>query len=204
MAIPRTILFDFDGVIVDTFGISYKSMKMVVPKLPDEDGYRNWFNGNFYDSEDIKPNDVKVDENRPFFKIYTPLLMKLEPVSGITETIKELHANYRMVVISSTISSPIKDYLDKHNLSHYFDKIYGGDIHKSKVAKIKMVFTEFSIGPSDCIFLTDTLGDMREAAKAGVRSIGVTWGFQKLEALQQGDPIAVVNSPNELTELLRK
>ena len=200
----QTLLFDFDGVIVDTFGVSYRSMRTVVPNPPDEDGYRSWFNGNVYDNEDVRLDGIRVDENDPFFKIYTPLLMEQEPVSGMVEVIKELHSDHRMVVISSTISSPIKDYLDKHNLSRHFDKIYGGDVHKSKAAKIKMVFTEFKVGSDGCIFVTDTLGDMREAAKMGIKSIGVTWGFQKLESLQKGNPIAIANSPNELIALLKK
>lgn len=199
-----TILFDFDGVIVDTFEVSYESMKTVVPNPPDTDGYRSWFNGNIYDSEDTKLSDVKVDKDDPFFKIYAPLLVHLEPVSGIVEAIKQLHKDYRMVVISSTISSPIREYLDKHDLVRHFDKIYGGDVHKSKVAKIKMVFTEFKVESDGCIFVTDTLGDMREAARMGIKSIGVTWGFQKLESLQKGNPIAIVDSPKELVELLRK
>ena len=200
----QILLFDFDGVIVDTFGVSYRSMRTVVPNPPDEDGYRSWFNGNVYDNEDVRLDGIRVDENDPFFKIYTPLLMEQEPVSGMVEVIKELHSDHRMVVISSTISSPIKDYLDKHNLSRHFDKIYGGDVHKSKVAKIKMVFTEFKVESDGCIFVTDTLGDMREAAKMGIKSIGVTWGFQKLESLQKGNPIAIANSPNELIALLKK
>ncbi|OHA05103.1 MAG: hypothetical protein A2934_05065 [Candidatus Sungbacteria bacterium RIFCSPLOWO2_01_FULL_47_10] len=200
----KILLFDFDGVIVNTFDISYRITKTIVPNLPDEDGFRGWFDGNILYNEDIKLNNAKIDENTPFFKTYIPLLMELEPAKGMIEAIKELHTNHRMVVISSSISSPIKNYLIKHDLSRHFDKIYGGDIHKSKRVKVRMVFEEFNAGPEDCIFITDTLGDMREARKAGIKSVGVTWGFQKIEALQKGDPIAIVNSPGDLLALLKE
>ncbi len=74
----------------------------------------------------------------------------------------------------------------------------GADVHKSKVEKIKMVFEKYSIGPKDCIFITDTLGDMREAEKTGIDAIGVTWGFHKIETLEQGEPFRLVETPPAL------
>lgn len=204
MGKTKVLLFDFDGVIADTFAISYGSMKKIVSNPPDEDGYREWFNGNIYDKEGVNLDGDRVSPDDPFFKLYVPLLMELEPIKEMADAIKELHKDYRMAVVSSTISSPIECYLDDHDLSRYFDKIYGGDVHKSKVIKIKMAFENLSAGPEDCLFITDTLGDMREAAKAGVKSLGVTWGFQKIESLQKGNPIAIANSPKELIEFLRK
>lgn len=202
-------MFDFDGVIVDSFRLSYESMKTVVDNPPDEEGYRRWFDGNIYDNEEYGSKykykeDSYASGDDPFFKTYIPLLLKIEPVGGIIDAIKELHKNHRLVVVSSTINSPIKAYLDKHNLSQRFDKIYGADVHTNKVTKIKMVFTDFSVTARDCLFITDTLGDMRESAKAGVKSIGVTWGFHNLEALQKGNPIAIANTPQELISFLKK
>ena len=203
----KTLLFDFDGVIVNTFRLSYESMKKVVLNPPNEESYRKWFEKSIYDNEDYKlknkGSQPSVSENDSFFKEYTPLLMKEKPVSGIADVIQELHKSHRLVIISSTINSPVKNYLDKHNLSQYFDGIYGGDTHTSKVAKIKMVFAEFNVTAGDCLFITDTLGDRREAEKAGVKSIGVTWGFHKLETLQKGSPVAIANTPEELLSLIR-
>lgn len=200
----KILLFDFDGVIVDTFDICYTSMKTVIANPPDEEGYRNWFNGNIYDNEERKIKSTKIDDRDAYFSSYTPLLMKLEPVAGIIDALKELNEKYRMLIVSSTISSSINSYFGKHNLSHYFEKIYGADIHKSKVNKINMIFSEFNIDQNDCVFISDTLGDMREASKVGVRSIGVSWGFHKRQVLQQGDPIAIVDSTKELVEYLGK
>lgn len=201
----KTLLFDFDGVIVDSFGLSYESRQAVDDNPPDEETYRGLFDGNIYEKEELElENDhSKVDENSPFFNIYIPLLMKQRPVGGMTDVIKELHKDHRMVVISSTISSPIREYLNKYDLSLYFDKIYGGDVHKSKILKIKIAFAEFNLTADDCLFITDTLGDMREAAKVGVRSIGVTWGFQRRDNLQKGNPIAIVDSPQKLWSVIK-
>ena len=123
--------------------------------------------------------------------------MPIEIVFGI-KAIEELKKRYTLVIISSTINSPIRAYLEKYNLAQYFDKIFGSDVHKSKIEKIKMVFEKYSVQSENCIFITDTLGDMREAEATGVRAIGVTWGYHLLETLQRGKPVAIVDKPEDI------
>ena len=74
----------------------------------------------------------------------------------------------------------------------------GNDVHKSKVEKIRMVFEEYNIGPNDCVFITDTLGDIYEASRKNVGSIGITWGFHEPERLLRGKPFRLVEESNDL------
>ena len=197
----KALLFDFDGVIVDTFKISYDITQVLITPPPSEDEYRHWFDGNIYeqyDNEEGKKGEHIIDDDDPFFKIYIPKLMEKGPIEGVVNTIKKLHKNYRMAIVSSTLSSPIEAYLTKHDLMCHFDKVYGSNIHKSKVVKIKIALADLGLNENDCIFITDTLGDMREAQKVGVKSLGVSWGFQGREFLEQGSPLAIVDSPGEL------
>jgi len=203
----KTLLFDFDGVIVDTFELSYGSRKKLTPDL-DMETYRGFFEGNIHEvgndeEKSDKNENEKPNEFDPFFIHYIPALMAKEPVPGMINILRELSKNYRMVVISSTITSPIEEYLRTHGVFDLFDKVYGADVHKSKVIKIQMVFQDFKVSIEDCIFITDTLGDMREAAKVGVKSLGVIWGFQRSETLQKGNPIAIVSSPQELLSVIK-
>jgi len=57
--------------------------------------------------------------------------------------------------------------------------------------------------PGNCVFVTDTLGDMREAAEVGISSIAVSWGFQKHATLEQGKPFRVVDKPADLATAVR-
>jgi len=114
--------------------------------------------------------------------------------------LKELGGDYTLIVISSTFTSPIGQYLQKYNLAHYFDEIMGGDVHKSKATKINMVLEKYKVTSADCVFITDTLGDMKEAAACDVKSIGVTWGFHERERLERGEFFAIADSLKELSE----
>jgi phosphoglycolate phosphatase len=66
------------------------------------------------------------------------------------------------------------------------------------VEKIKMVFNKYGVSANNCLFVTDTLGDLLEAEKTGVEGIGVTWGFHGAETLKRGNPVALVDTPDEL------
>lgn len=193
------ILFDFDGVIADSFRPAFEINKMICPHLT-EDIYRKRFEGNINDWEE--PINVHTKECRhdiDFFTEYIPRMKnEVQIVHGIKEVIIELEKNYTLVVISSTITSPIREFLEGHDLAYHFAQIMGNDLHASKIEKIKMVLEEYTIKSRECVFITDTLGDMREAEKMGVGAIGITWGFHTPETLQRGKPFRLVKKPTEL------
>ena len=191
----RILLFDFDGVIVNTFAVCFEISGKFHSSL-SEDEYRKWFEGNIHDRprrEDTKPSD-----GARYFDLYNPRVLALAPMEGIKEVLKLLHQKYLLVIVSSTINSPIETYLAKHNLAQYFDKVFGADVHKGKIEKIKMVFAEYGVVAADCLFITDTLGDMREAEKTGVDALGVSWGYHPSETLRRGNPIAIAHMPSDI------
>ena len=162
---PRKIvLFDFDGVMVDSFEIGYQAAKKVGSPLNREQE-KKLFEGNVFEA--VKKLNFKItpESQEAYFAEYVSGLMKLTPVAGMSETIQELAKAYQLVVVTSSISSPIQGYLQMHHLGRYFASIMGSDVHQSKRTKIQMVFKEYQAGPENCVFVTDTLGDMKEAAK---------------------------------------
>ena len=195
----KFILFDFDGVIVDSFRPAFEIQKMICPHLT-ENIYRKRFEGNINDWEE--PTNVHTEEcrhNIDFFTKYIPRMKnEVQIVPGMKEVIIELEKNYTLVVISSTITSPIQEFLEGHDLANHFAQIMGNDVHTSKVEKMKMVFDKYGVVAKDCVFITDTLGDMREAEKMEVGTIGITWGFHTPETLQQGKLFRLVEKPNDL------
>ena len=193
------ILFDFDGVIADSFAPAFEIQKMICPAL-DEDSYRRRFEGNINDWEDpINTHTAECRHDIDFFVEYIPRMrneVQIKP--GMTEVITQLGKEYTLVMISSTITSPIQEFMEKHNLASHFVEIMGNDVHTSKVEKIKTVFGRYGTSAGNCLFITDTLGDMREADKMGVGTIGVTWGFHASETLQRGGPFCLVGEPQFL------
>jgi phosphoglycolate phosphatase len=195
----KYILFDFDGVIVDSFAPAFEVNKMICPHITEEE-YKRRFEGNINDWKDVESkHNENCRHDIDFFAEYLPKMKKrVGIVPSMEKVIEELSKSYSLIVISSTLTAPIQELLEKYNLLHFFTEIMGNDVHTSKVEKIKMVFSKYNTDSKKCIFVTDTLGDIREATHMGVSAIGVSWGFNERETLMKGNPFKVANNPNEL------
>ena len=109
---------------------------------------------------------------------------------------------YILIIVSSSVNSPIQGLLEKHHLGRYFSEIMGHDVHTHKAEKIRMIFEKYNTVANECIFVTDTLGDMREANNMQVASVGVTWGWHSRETLEKGNPFRVVETPQEISKAI--
>lgn len=77
-------------------------------------------------------------------------------------------------------------------------------MHGSKIIKINSILKKYNIEPNDTVFITDTLGDIKEAKECGVKSIAVTWGLHDRETLEKGNPVAIIDDPRELLRVIEK
>lgn len=198
----KIILFDFDGVIADSFDLVFEVNKIIDRNIVNENDFRRLFDGNIYDhitKGALVKKEAAERIGKEFFKIYIPRMKEVKIVPGMEKVITELSKRYILLIISSTIASPINEFLKNHGVQSYFDEIVKGDVyHTDKVERIKMVFEKYQAEPKDCVFVTDTLGDMKEASSVGVSSIGVTWGFQEKENLLKGKPFKIVEKPEDI------
>lgn len=195
----KYILFDFDGVIADSFAAAFEVRNLICPNMSAEH-YRTAFDGNIKDwSLTGIGHDDACDHDVDFFTHYLPKLKeKVAVFPGMETVIQELAQKYTLIVISSTTTGPIQEFLKKNGLAHYVTEIMGFDVHTSKIEKMKTVFSKYKTSAEHCVFVTDTLGDIREANHMQVGSIGVTWGFQDRQKLSTGQPFKIVDKVSDL------
>ncbi|MBI2474864.1 HAD family hydrolase [Candidatus Uhrbacteria bacterium] len=183
-----TIIFDFDGVIADSFDIAFEVNKLSRPTLTLE-RYQNAFNGNI---NEVKYED-KVVKKIDFFREYGDRFKHLGIDSKKKDFIQKLSQEFQLFIISSTRSDIIQDYLQSHGILSCFQKILGNEVHTSKVEKFKMLFEKYALEPNNVTFITDTAGDIAEAKKVGVKIIvGILGGYQNEQNLINGNPSIVV------------
>jgi phosphoglycolate phosphatase-like HAD superfamily hydrolase len=68
-----------------------------------------------------------------------------------------------------------------------------------------MIKEKYGVDSGDMIFITDTLGDIREADHEGVPTIAVTWGIHDHEYFNRephDNLIAIVDSVSDLKDKL--
>ncbi len=64
------------------------------------------------------------------------------------------------------------------------------------------MFEKYNLKPEECIFVTDTTGDIIEARKINLRTITVTWGYHNKELLESEYPFCIVDTPDELLKAI--
>ncbi len=197
----RTVLFDFDGVIADSFAAAHGTAKSYCVHN-DEERYRKLFEGNVYKTDMIaeEPLDhADCKHDLDWWETFSGFFSEKDGLfTGMDTVVKKLAEKNRLVIVSSSVHSVITSFLSAHGLADCFEAIYDAEVHKSKSEKIGMIFEQFKIGPTDCIMITDSKGDILEAREKGVECVGVTWGFNAKEVLVSGEPWRIVELPSEL------
>jgi len=194
----KAIIFDFDGVIHNTFNLAYGISLKVLDKKITEEQYRDFFNGNIFERAEIDE-----ENEREFFKLQNEAFKYLKIEENIKNNLEKLAEKYSLFIISSNQEIALDIYFKNNNFVHIFKEVLGSEAHKSKVEKFKYLFKKYDLRLANCLFVTDTLGDILEGHKAKVRSIAVDFGFHPRERLKKGEPFKIVSSFDEILEVIK-
>jgi phosphoglycolate phosphatase len=196
-------IFDFDGVIVDSLGLYEKSVNVCLetmgqPPIPDRREFLTLFDDNFYEA--IARRGVDVGKFTKVAASIAPTLDydSIRPFPELIPVLKKLRKEKRFVIISSNSSHAIRLILKKYSLDSCFDDVLGYEFMLSKREKIFHAMKEFGTDRERSYYIGDTQGDIKEARSAGVKTIGVTWGWHPRERLAEAGPDYLIDSPEEL------
>ncbi len=193
----KLIFFDFDGVLVDTLGIAYGINLEADPSLSLET-YKSFFEGNIH----IAIADGRKKHIPDFDEKSLSLTREIKIPEELKKLVIEVSDYATLTIVSSSSTKLIKDILEREGLTQYFSDILGSDAHQSKVVKTKNLLEKYNTTPENSVFITDTLGDIREAEECSVKSIAVTWGFHEESTLTKGKPEKIVHTPAELVQAI--
>ena len=158
--------------------------------------------GNFFDG--IAKLGLKRRQEIDYGSMYHKAILNSPLVPGIVDSIRELSQDFEMSIISGNDSGAIREFLALHGILSHFKMIWGSDHEKSKVEKFRTAFKFHKITACDTVYITDIPGDIKEAREVGVGCIAVTWGFCPREMLLPLNPLAIVESPSSLVDIVKK
>jgi phosphoglycolate phosphatase len=197
------VVFDFDGTIADSFDEAMAVFKKLVPG-----------------QEELTREQIDILRDKPYKDIFdyfkisyfrVPGLIvkgrqmlkrsihKVNPYEGIAESLRKLKADgYSLAIISSNATQSIEKFLERHNLAQYFDSVEGYAGLRGKPKLIKALMKKRQAQSSQTIYVGDEPRDIEAAKKAGVWSVGVTWGFGGTAILAAHEPTLLVDKTTEL------
>ncbi len=175
----KLIIFDFDGVIADSWRHSYEMNLRDWSDLKPEQ-HKAFFNGNIHEEiAKMGPSaQSKEEKERWMNEVYFPTKNELPIFAGIDTLIQKLHADgHTLVINTSADADSTKKFLVKNRID-YFDVIYGTETSKDKKVKFEKILRDYNVCGNDATFITDTVGDVLDAKDFGMRIILVTYGYQ--------------------------
>jgi len=198
------IIFDYDGVIADSFDVVLKIFNNICEKYgikkQKKHEFKEMYKQNFF--EGMKQKGMKKESMDEFDNDYKKTAKikedKVELFDGIKEVINKLSEKYDLFIVTSNFKSIVEKDLKRFNIDK-IKEIIGGDKEQSKTKKIKIIKEKHK--DSKIYFITDTIGDIKEGKKADIVTIAVSWGYHNKELLQKESPDHIVNSPEELLKL---
>lgn len=131
-----------------------------------------------------------------------------EPLyDGIADLLRTLHAQgWSLAVATGKSDRGLTACLSGHGLADLFTSLQTADRHPSKPhpAMLEAALFEAGAEPQQAVMIGDTSFDMQMAAAAGVRAIGVAWGYHPPEELRATGAIGVAEQVADLAAMLEQ
>lgn len=201
MAQSKLIMFDFDGVIVDSLDHQCRAFVETLraegfADLATADQFLEFTESNWFEAlaaAGVPPSVVSEVENA-FGAAPSPELFP-----EMATVIERLAAAHRVIVITSSRTDVVERVLAQHSVRGVAEVI-GGDQDESKTRKIDNARRRFGRALA-AWYVGDTVGDILEARRAGVGTVGVAWGWHGVERLRRANPDHMAHAPSDLLDL---
>ncbi|MFC0604370.1 HAD family hydrolase [Winogradskyella pulchriflava] len=183
----KAVLFDMDGVIVDTEPLhrkAYFNMFNDVNIKVNEELYASFTGQSTINICKRLVDHFKLEDSpeylvslkRKHYKFLFENDDELALIDGVLERIKDYHANnVTLVVASSASMNGINQIFERFNLNQYFSaKFSGADLKKSKPHPEIFIKAAESTGfdKSECMVIEDSTNGIKAASAAGIYCVG--------------------------------
>lgn len=207
MVAMKTLIFDFDGTLADSFETLLSVFDEVVnrpQKLTDQE-IKNLRGMSV--KQAIKHLKIKSWQiPRLLLRAKKLLVSKINDIKTFPDipiAVKQLHQDgYRMFILSTNSEVNISKFLQANNLDGYFTKVYGDIGLRSKSSALKKIIKKERLSFQECVYIGDEVRDIEAARKAKIISVGVTWGFNNPKVIEQARPTYLAKTPTDLTKYL--
>lgn len=200
--------FDYDGVLVDSFDQLFR----LVCETHHETGLgRRPEPADFTDARDLtfsglaNLSGLSPDQRQTFARHFHRKQRSDDSectvFAGIPQLLDRLASSHDLTVVSAGSEPVIRGVLERQNLNRHFTGVHGAERNRSKAETLGELVREFGISPSDAFMIGDSMSDIIQGKRAGIRTVAVTWGYQSRRSLESVQPDHLVTNPGELLAL---
>lgn len=231
-AVPRAVLFDLDGTLVQTRIASWRIFQPISERyrlgVNDAEQFYRLFERNMFAAlrelcrDERQAAEVEAAFLRGLREDYMP-----EMIPGMADVVRALAAHCTLGVLTSNLVCVVRRILMAHGIAYCFGHVFGGDVEPDKEHGIRRFLADAARGcgrhcavsydeaghsggrsaegssASDVVLVTDTVSDVKAAMAAGIRAVGVAWGMHtESELIEAGAEFVAIWPQELLTHLL--
>ena len=209
----KAILFDLDGTLTDSGEGLMNCAKLALEyyglPIPSEAELRTFVGPPLHDSfirfgvpAEEADNAIKIYRSR-----YIPIgKFENHPYEGIQDTLEKLKAlGHTLYVATSKPETMSVEILEHFDMAKYFDIIAGASFDRSRSSKEDVIaYLLDQCGDYDeKIMVGDTAFDVIGAKAHRIPTVGVAWGYGKVEDMKNAGAVSIAYTMEELFDALK-
>ena len=210
----KTVIFDLDGTITDSGpgimnAIRYAVKKRGLPDVPEEvlrsfigPPLKEQFRSVFGLSDD--EGTIMVATYREYYG--EKGIFENRVYDGVPEVLQKLQeAGVRILMATSKPEKYAKQIAEHFGFDKYFDFIGGACMDGRRTDKhdvIEYVIDSCKVCRENTVMIGDRRHDMIGASKAGIRSIGVLYGYGSREELEEAGAERIAVTPGDIVKFI--
>ena len=213
----KLVIFDLDGTLLNTIGdLAAGCDEMLRQRGLPTHSFADYCsfvgNGIMRLVERALPEELRTAEyvaaaRRDFVNYYIDHIdLHTHPYEGIVELVEELAAEgCKLAIASNKFQAGTDKLIKKFFPTIDFVMICGnreGVPLKPDTALVDMILDAAEVGRERCLMVGDSAVDILTAQRAGIHSVGVSWGFRSRTELQEAGAEYIADSVAELRSIL--
>lgn len=214
----KGIIFDLDGTTLNTLKDIHESFNKAFRKYGLEEksldevrmGVGNGFR---VLTKKLIPEDIKEETVEEialcYQKTYTENYYKnTRPYEGVSELLSDLQKQGIQMAVNSNKSDVfVKDLIARNFPEIRFTEVCGsldGVALKPDPEGVYRILKLMGLSKKEVLYVGDSETDMKTAKNAGLKSVGVLWGFRDYETLKENGADHIIERPEELLTILKE
>lgn len=182
----KAVLFDMDGVIVDSEPIYNQLFKYWLRDYdiePDDDFYEKVMGGTWQVvfEEVNRRYDLKVDPSEQFSALNKKIIDRIVGegiplMEGAADAIEKLQGKYELALVSSSAGEVVERMLKHHGVYDFFSHVttFGDFIYpKPHPQPYAITMAAMGVAPEECIVIEDSLNGTKAGLAAGAFVYGM-------------------------------
>jgi phosphoglycolate phosphatase-like HAD superfamily hydrolase len=180
-----TVIFDFDGVIVDSVDIKGQAFCHLFRHQPEQirqkiaDLHANHAGMTRYEKfkiicQDFLNQPVTAPDlerlSTEFSRFCVEKIINVAYIRGAFEFISKHYTDYDLYVASSSPESELKDIVSRRGIAGFFRGTFGTPRKKAEICR--MIMLKGKLAPEEVVFIGDSISDLEVARQCGTHFIG--------------------------------